>query len=81
MTDVAADGHLQTAGKGFENALDFVVLIDAFCFDVEVDKGCVGQAFEEMGEHFGGDVADALALEDGIPDEPWTAAEVDSDSA
>ena len=34
-----------------------------------------------MEKHFGGDVAYALALEVGVPDEPRTSAEIESHSA
>ena len=48
MIDITADGHFQGAGKCFEDALDFVVLVLAFGADVEVHLGGVAETLEEM---------------------------------
>ena len=36
MVDVATDCHADSAGKGFEDTFDLVVLVLSFGFDVEV---------------------------------------------
>lgn len=79
--NIAPERHFETAGESFEDAFDFVMLVGAFGFDVEVDMRSVGKAFEEMEKHFGRDVADAFAAERSVPYEPRTPAEVDGDGA
>lgn len=57
------------------------MFVFAFCLDVEVHASCVAEALEEVEEHFGRHVANLLACEFGVVDEPWSSAEVESDLA
>ena len=43
MMDVAPHSHLDAAGKCFEDTFNLVVLVGAFCLDVEVHTGRVTQ--------------------------------------
>ena len=81
MSHISADSHSQASGKGFEDAFYLVVLVLPFCLDDEIHGCAVAEALEEVEEHLGGHVADVLAVELGIPDEPGTAAEVEGDLA
>ena len=81
MIDIPADGHLDGAREGFEDTLDFVMLVRPLGADVEVHHRRVAQALEEMEEHLGRDVADVFAAELGVPNQPRPAAEVERDAA
>ena len=76
MIDIAAYGHFDAAGKCLEDALDFVMLVLAFGFDVEVHLGCIAERLEEVQEHLCRHIAYMLAVELGVPHKPGAAAEV-----
>ena len=74
---VTTDGCTERAGKGLEDGLGLVMFVIAFGLDIEVHEGSVGETLEEMEEHLGGNVADALSVEGGLPDEPGASAKVE----
>ena len=41
VMDVATDGHLEGASESLEDTFDLVMLVIAFCLDVEIDLGAV----------------------------------------
>ena len=77
VVDIATYCHTDGAGKGFEDTFDLVVLVLPFSLDIEVHASGVAEALEEMEEHLGGHLADALAVEVGLPYEPGAPAEVE----
>ena len=79
MVDVAPDGHLKGTCESFEDTFDLMVLILTLGLDVEVDAGGIGERLEEVKEHLGGNIANLFAMELGIPHEPRTSTEVESD--
>ena len=79
MFNVTTHSHTQTTGQGLKNALYLVMLVLAFSLYVEVHTRCIRQAFEEVEEHLGGHIANALSLEFDIPYEPGTSTQVDGD--
>ena len=81
MIDITADGHFQGTCEGFENALNFVMLVLAFSTNVEIHLGSITETLEEMEKHLGRHLTNALTMELGIPDEPGTTAEVETNAA
>ena len=79
MSNVSANCHTQAAGKGFEDAFYLMVLVLAFCLDIEVDGCAVGEALEKVQEHLGWHLAYFLTMELRIPYEPRTPPKVKSD--
>lgn len=79
MPDVAPQSHAKRPCEGFEDGLDLMVLVGAVGLDVDVEEGGVGEALEEMEEELGGEVADALAGEVGLPDKGGAPAKVEGD--
>ena len=63
MCNVSADCHSQASCKSFEDAFYLVVLILAFCLDIQIHSCAVGQTLEEVQEHFRRHLADFLATE------------------
>ena len=53
-----------------------MMLIFALSLDVEVHLCRITQTLEEMLEHLGWHFAHLLSVELGIPDQPWTATEI-----
>ena len=76
MVDVSLYRHFQRTGKCLEDAFYLVMLIFAFSLDIEVHLCCITQTLEEMLEHLGWHFAHLLSVELGIPNQPWTATEI-----
>ena len=76
MVDVSLYRHFQRTGKRLENAFYLVMLIFALSLDVEVHLCRITQTLEEMLEHLGWHFAHLLSVELGIPNQPWTATEI-----
>ena len=53
-----------------------MMLVLALSLDVEVHLCRITQTLEEMLEHLGWHFAHLLSMELGIPDQPWTATEI-----
>ena len=51
MTHISLHRHADSAGQGFEGALNLVVFVLAFRFDAEIHERRIAQALEEMIEH------------------------------
>ena len=79
VIDVAADGHAKRTGKCFEYPFDFVVLISALGFDVEIHSCGIAQTFEEMEEHFRWHLSDAFTIELGVPHQPRPPTKIERD--
>ena len=77
VMDVATDSHLEGAGESLEDAFDLVMLVVAFCLDVEIDARTVAERLEEVEEHLGWHIAYTFAMELSIPHQPRTATEVE----
>ena len=76
MVDVSLHRHFQRASQRLENAFYLVVLVLSLRLDVEVHLCRVAQTLEEVLEHLGRHFAHLLTMELGVPDEPWTASEI-----
>ena len=81
MEDVTTDSHLQRTCQCFEDTFNLVVFVLSFSMNVEVHACSIAERFEEMQEHLGGNVADALTLEVSIPYEPGAATKVEGNGA
>ena len=57
MENVAADGHLQTTGQGFEDAFGLMMFIFAMGFDAEIHGSSIAQTLEKVNEHLSWHVA------------------------
>ena len=75
---VARAGYAQGARKGLEDGLDLVMVRAAVHgLDVNVGAGAAGEAFEEVGDQFGLQVADQARANLGVNGEGGAAAQVD----
>ena len=81
MIDVTADGHFEGSCQGLEDAFNLMVLVVALSTDVEVHLGGIAETLEEVQEHLGRHLTDALTMELGIPDEPGASTKVEADAA
>ena len=59
-------GHANCFGECFEDGFNFMMLIIAPAFDVQVTAGRIAERFEEMVKHFGGHITDFFAAERGV---------------
>jgi hypothetical protein len=76
MCNVSSDSHSQASCESFEDAFYLVVLVLAFCLDIQIHSGAVGQTLEEVQEHFCWHLSDFLAMELCIPHQPRSSAKV-----
>lgn len=76
MIDVSLHRHFQRAGKRFEDAFYLVMLVLTLSLDVEVHLCRITQTLEEMLEHLCRHFAHLFSVELGIPNQPWTATEI-----
>ena len=80
MIDITADGHFQGTGEGFEDALDFVMLVLAFGTNVEIHLGSITETLEEMQEHLRRHLSYLLTMELSIPYQPRTTTKIEGDT-
>lgn len=78
MIDVTAHSHLQSSCQCLEDALYLVVLISAFCLDVQVHLSGITQTLEEMQEHLRRHLSYLLTMKLSIPYQPGTTSEVEA---
>jgi hypothetical protein len=75
---IARTGYAQGAGEGFEDGLDLVMIGAAIHgLDVHVGAGSAGEAFKEVGDKLGLQVADETGTDLCIDSEGSAAAQVD----
>ena len=58
-----------------------MVLVVAFSLDIQIHTCRIAQTLEEVQEHFGGHVANLLAVEFGVVNQPGAAAEIERNAA
>jgi hypothetical protein len=73
---VTLDRHLYGTCKCLEDTFYLVMLVLAFCLDIEIHSGTIGKTLEEVKEHLRGHLAYLLTGELSIPYQPWAASEI-----